>query len=391
MIKKFVLIILLSISLFYGCSEEITDAGNSLIPPTDRFDVTLFDSDSNAIAQQSSVYQQAIDLGAASRILLGKLDNLKATALLKFIIFVPDSLKDPLLADSVNIIDSWVDLPVNYVIGDENSVLDFSVHKINNYWLPAEFNEDSLNALDYNASNVAVIKENSDSLISMQLDLALVNQWMKSRVDDTQPLNNGVVLIPSESDTKVIGFQGLTATPDFEDISIHVIYSVGNNPADTISGQSGGDVHVLSGSSATPLTDRIYLQSGYTLRSKYFIDHSVFGKDVIVNKARLTFYIDSLNTQYGTFTSDSIMVQAYSDSSSKEVNTSFGTRYLAKSGNAYTGDITSMLQRWINGEENQGFMLRLSDELRTINKVVLYGPNSTSNKPKLTVYYTDKN
>lgn len=390
MIKKFFAVIVLGMLVLNACTEEITDAGDILIPPTDKFDIIFFDSDSNQINQYSEVYKENIDLGAASRILLGKFENIKSSALLKFFIFLPDSLKDPLANDSVDIIDSWINLPVNYIIGDTNSVLNFTTHKITSYWLPADFNIDSLNMLQYDAADIATIVENSDSLISFKISGDVVYEWMKKKVDDTLPENNGILLQPDDNNAKVIGFQGLSSAPGFDETSLRIVYRVGVNEPDTIYGQSSGDVHVLSGTSQTPLPDRIYLQSGFTLRSKYLIDDSVFPRDAIINKAEIIFYMDSLNTIFGTVPSDSIMVQALSDSTDKTVSREFRNQYLGRRGNLYQGDITTTLQSWINGTDNQGVILRLSDDLRTLNKVVLYGPASTIKKPRIIVYYTDK-
>ncbi len=390
MIKKFLLLFSLSILLFNACTEKISDAGDMLIPPADEFNIVKFNSDSNSIVFSATSYEQKIDLGASPRVLLGKFEDIKSTALLKFFIFLPDTLKDPLTNNQVNIIDSWVEIPLNYQIGDTNSTLNFTAHKINNFWLPADYNADSLSQLQYEQNDIASIREVSDSLITFGVASDVVMQWLKKKVNDTLPENNGLVLIPDDASTKIVGFQGLSNSPDFKEPVMRIVVQSTGGTQDTITGQSNGDVHVITGTSSMPLADRIYLQSNFTIRTKFVLDHKVFPADAVINKATLTFFIDTVNTQYGTVLSDSIMVQALSDSVSNKVNTGFRTHYLAKKGNIYFGDISTSLQNWINGKDNQGFVLRLSDEKRSLNKVVLFGPNS-SLKPRLIVYYTDKN
>ncbi len=391
MIKKFVVVFLLFLFAFTACKEEISDAGGILIPPADKFNIAVFNSDSLSLTQSVVNYSQKIDLGSSTRILLGKFENIKSTALLKFFLFIPDSLINPLTNDSLTVIDSWVELPINYTIGDTNSALTFEAHNITNFWLAADFDLDSLNALGYDAANIAAPRENSDSLISFGISKELVYNWMKKRVDDTYPSNYGMVIIPDNSNSKMIGFQGLANLAKFAEPALRVVVETPEGTRDTISGSSSGDVHVLEGASDVSISNRIYLQSNVTLRGKYIFDHNVFPKDAIINKAQLTFFIDTVNTRFGNIISDSIMVNALSDSVTKEVNTRFRTHYLGKTGNSYSGDITSSLQNWINGKDNQGFILRLSDELRSINKLVLYGPGSAVKKPRLLVYYTDKN
>ncbi len=389
MIKKFIILIALIVTLFYGCSEKISDPGAILIPPTDNFDILKFDSDSASITFSAKSFRKEIDLGNAERVLFGKFGDIKSTVLIKFFLFQPDSINSFVQNDQISIVESWIDLPVNYVLGDSTASLTFTGHNILNSWLAAGYNLDSLQTLNYDNANVVSVKEDSDSLLSVNVDKNLTLNWLKSNAVDSLNLNNGLVLIPDDANTKIVGFQGLTSSPEFDEPKMTIVYQTPSGVVDTIQGQVSGDVHVLSGNSSMDIADRIYLQSGIALRSYFDFDSNVFPKDAVINKATLTFYIDSTASQYGSVLSDSIMVQTLSDSTTYEVNTSFRDLYLGKNGNSYSGEISRTLQKWINGEDNQGLLLRLSDEKRTLNKVVLYGINS-SQKPRLVVYYTDK-
>ena len=61
-----------------------------------------------------------------------------------------------------------------------------------------------------------------------------------------------------------------------------------------------------------------------------------------------------------------------------------------KEENKYSGDIRQFVERWIDGEENEGLEIKLSDESRSANSVTIYGTNEIAFTPKLTIYYTTK-
>ena len=70
----------------------------------------------------------------------------------------------------------------------------------------------------------------------------------------------------------------------------------------------------------------------------------------------------------------------------------YGRYPLSKDGEKYIGDIRQFVQRWIDGEPNEGVELKFNDESRSASAISIFGsshPNS-SLRPRLTISYTKK-
>jgi len=71
------------------------------LPPSDKFDVKVVRTDTLNLTWRSEYFRKKLDLGAAPRILLGKFNGLTSTALLRFFMQMPDSIREYLQHDSV--------------------------------------------------------------------------------------------------------------------------------------------------------------------------------------------------------------------------------------------------------------------------------------------------
>jgi hypothetical protein len=161
----------------------------------------------------------------------------------------------------------------------------------------------------------------------------------------------------------------------------------------TSAGIKGGDVHVIVGDLPVISVDNIVLQSGLPSRAKFFIDVSSIPQGAIINSAELEFINDSLETINGVPSSDSIFVQVFSDSTDNLILDALGKYLLIKTGKMYKGNVTEVIQSWVDGIENQGMRIRLTDEKKSVSKIVLKGSNAAdaAKRPRLKIYYTIKN
>jgi len=134
------------------------------------------------------------------------------------------------------------------------------------------------------------------------------------------------------------------------------------------------------------------LQDGLALHSKFWIDVSKIPQNSAVNKSILTFKINASASDEGSIKTDTLGLYIYKDSTANIVD-STSKVLLIREGEQFSGDFTRIIQRWIDGDDNQGVRVYLTDERRALNKIVLYsnGVSNIENKPKLTVYYTEKN
>ena len=135
---------LLAVSLlFISCSDEPSSLGVELIG-SDYIIVKTYDSINDTISQNSSYFKTVIPLGSADWILVGKYQSTEASSLLKFVFGLADSVKADVLADSINVLNSWIELRNRYTYIDTLATMNFTVHKVNSYWSVVVFTIDSL-------------------------------------------------------------------------------------------------------------------------------------------------------------------------------------------------------------------------------------------------------
>jgi len=378
--------------LFYACDDDPTSLGVDLLPDSDFLELVHTNSRELNLQQKVSVFTDSISTGSSSRILLGKYDNLEAWMLIKFNFVLPDSITNALKNNELTIIDSWIELQPNYILGD--SVFTnfmFSVYRINARWNPNTFTADSLDMLDYDNTDLADNFSYSDTTIQFAFSQDVAFGWLKRQIDDTQPDDNGILFVP-RTDNMVLGFQGLVFNPQDPQPELKIVLEKQNEFIDTISATPTSDVHIIKGTQPQAIPGTFILQDGLPQRAKYWIDLSKLPQNTAINKATLTFYVNTEATVQGSEKSDSLALYVYSDSLKNSIEKNYGRVILKREFDTYTGDVTSYVQRWINGLDNQGIRLNLTDEARALSKIVLYSPAvaDTNKKPLLEIDYLKK-
>ena len=159
--------------LFFGCNDDPTSLGSNLIPNQDLINATKVNSVDGLFEQKSKFYDtDSLALTGATKLFLGKNDNVESTMLMKFYMFFPDSIIDGILGDSLRLISSSVEMHPFYVYGDKNNAFDFKVHEITSDWNSLEFGKIELNSLSYEGgTDVSSNRVNDwDSVITFDLD-----------------------------------------------------------------------------------------------------------------------------------------------------------------------------------------------------------------------------
>ncbi|MBU1098953.1 MAG: hypothetical protein KKA84_01015 [Bacteroidetes bacterium] len=387
--------------MLLSCEEDPTSVGNDLLPPGDIVEFIELDSYLADLAQESVYFDEEVFLGAADEILVGKNSGLKSTSMMRF--FIPITVETGRLIDSsqFNMISAKVILKPNYVLGDQTAPFAMTIHTINSPWFVDSFTVDSLYLLDYNQENVAMNMEYSDTLITFNLDTAMVLSWMVAQLDTNIENSHGILLKPDETSDKIIGFRAFG--PDFQNIQpiMEIAYEgVGFDTeifADTIWATLTSDQHIVEGQITETSEDIIILQGGLGGRGALKFDLSSIPANSIINNAQLEISYDSLNSVLGNPFVDSLTVTLLEDYDNRASLDSLGFFYLTRDGDIFSGSITRFVQRWLydeenNGVSNNGVKLALADELEFVNKVVLYSSqnNDPLLKPRLKIIYSRK-
>ncbi|MFZ1289507.1 MAG: hypothetical protein WAR79_05435 [Melioribacteraceae bacterium] len=387
------IIILISIIYLSSCTNDPNSLGTDLVPDSDKLNFVVLDSyTSNFNQELTSFKYDSLEFGSSSTVLLGSYKNISSEILIGFYINPPDSILDPFKADSTKLVKCWVEIQPTYWIGDSNN-FQFTIHKINSSWNPSSVDQDTLNEI-YNTLGPNLLDHSkysyADTIMRFDLNTELVDGWIRRTYDSTYAPDYGILLRPV-SNTGIVGFQALTTYND-EDYPFLFMVFEQEGIFDTLIAIPSADLHVPKGEVISNTNENIILQSTLGIRGKLYFDLSLVPENIVVNKATLDLFIDNNNTEFGSIDADTIAVGLLTDLEKVTLSTEIGKYPLLKSDGKYSGDIRLFIQKWVDGEENQGLQIQLSDELRSVSRVGIF--NSTSSvdslKPRLTIYYTNK-
>jgi hypothetical protein len=376
----------------FACNDDPTSVGDALIPNGDRITFQKIDSYSNNLTQTFSTFQKdSLFYGTSQRVLLGSYKNLSIDMLIDFGILFPDSIKDGLNNKEITLKSSWIEMKPNYWLGDK-SHFEFSVKEINQSWTSNDFNNDTLNAVKSSLGNEILVQDSysfSDSLIKFSIDEQVVNKWVLHVASNSLVSNNGLYFSPI-SNTGIVGFQAIARFIKSDYISLNMIFEKQGVILDTIKAVQSLDLHVVTSTEPEKNENSLVLQSSSSVRGKLWFDVSSVPANAILNKATLNLYIDELNTEIGSIKTDTVAISFFENRTENIIKKEYGIAALLKKDNSYSGDIRRFVQRWVNGENNEGMQVRLSDEERSANKIAFYKSNYQvdSLRPRLTIFYT---
>ena len=376
--------------LLVSCEDDPSSIGGSLLPADDKFKFDTLNTQITPLAQTSSFFKDQVDLGAATRVFLGKTDNVQSVLLLRFLTLIPDSVLSEIEKDSITVVGSWMELYPKHIMGDAAAPFDMIINEIKEEWLPANFSQSSLDSLTIGTEDVALTKDiNNDTLYTIGLNTDMVNSWVQAALDSVTK-NFGLVLKPSENSNKVIGFEAISSTAEKLPV-LKVIVQKPGSFKDTLDLPLNTDVHVPIGEFPTSTDDSIILQGGLTSKGKLFFDlTNVIPQNATANSAKLVLTIDTLNSFMNNNFVESISYSILSDSSENEIESAYGTLQLTKQGDQYIdNNFVQFLNRWLNGVDNQGIRLRINNDISTLSRLKIFGSSADiAIRPKLIVTYS---
>lgn len=378
--------IFLSIN-FISCTDEPSSIGVDLLQG-DRVNVRTFDSQEDTINQTFSNFKEPVVLGFASRILIGKRGDARASALMRFIFSITDTLRQDFLDGNIQVNESKIELDPIYIYTDTSAVFDFTVHEITSNWSSAGFTSDSLSSLTYEPMDVSSNKNFTDSVYSFNLGNDLVLSWIIFSIDSSQGSNKGIYYKPTESSEKVVGFQALTVTSTTA-AKLNIVIEKPGSWIDTINGFIFEDVSTAESDLSSLPTDIVGIRSSVSYQSRLYFDVSEADSDVVVNNAELILTIDSINTVTGSPSNSNITAYRVTDSTNNAFDQSFNVT-LSKVGNLYVGDITAFVNIWLNTRDNQGLLIRPQSYTEGLELIAFKGSSSSllSERPRLKIVFT---
>jgi len=388
----FPILFLFITALLSSCTDEPSSLGVELIG-SENISAKIFDTAVDTTEQSSSYFKKVIPLGSSDWILLGRVQDqgITASALMRFVFGLPDSLKNDLKDGNINVLDSWIILRTRYVYTDSMAAMGFTVHKVNSSWSSTAFTIDSLFKLDKDQNDVSSQFTITDTLYTFHIDGSLPLAWMKNTADKTLESNYGIYFDPTSSSTKVIGFQAFTSISS-EAAKLFVVFEKPGVYVDTINGFIAADISIVDRPIEPPIfppsSGLIGVQSSVSLNSRLTFDLGPVPDGIVINKAELFIIPDSSVSVKGSSFNNSLRLSylRYADS----LNTEGSPAFLSFKNNKYSGDITAFVRNWITRKENNGMLIETGSPTSGLDLFALKGSDyfEISERPRLRITYT---
>lgn len=358
---KRLFLLVFPILLFWGCSENPTEIGDAFIDKNiDYFADTL-----SAVASSSFIFD--MNTNASEVLFIGKYENINdASMLIRFTMPSVDSIAAR--TKKIKILKAEISLYPLYFIGNKN--FNFEIKEITKFWDYTANNsviKQQVNA--YLSQNILKNQKVTDTLLSLEIDTNVVRNWLESVLYDTTKRNYGIK-ISSNSNGSIVAIRGYAPYTYSKIPAINVTYfDIEKNKEFTITLNSTVDLSIFEGN--FPFYDNskyTVAQGSLAIASKVLFDLPQNFKKSVVNKARISFEVDTIlsTKNFG----DSVYVTLLSSADSNL--TYGGSYYIFKSSRKgfYEGDIVPLMQAIANEYVgNYGLKITYGRDINSIDKI----------------------
>mgnify|MGYP005840616501 CR=1 FL=1 len=386
--KRSALFLLVVFIVFHNisCGDEPSSLGSNLLNQ-DVINILSLDSEKDSLFQSYGVYRQVLSLSNADRLLLGRKDNAQASILIRFLIYLNDSITTQFKNNQLVVTDAFIQFTKNYSFGDSLAPLDYTVHNILSSWSTG-FTSDSLSLLSFDAIDISSNKVFSDSINSFKLDNSVAYSWLKAHADSNFSVNNGLYIKPSLSSNKIIGFQALSTL----DVPLPYLFTVIEKPGvyvDTLKFFPSVDLSVITGTIADVGSENFAVQSGINSLATIFFDLSNLPRTSVINNAVLILTLDTLQTVTGSSFSNSLRVNYLTDSANLAID-STSLIFMDRVNHTFRATVTSYIQQSLIKKNYQGFLISAADKMNGMELFAVRGSNASiyAERPKLEIIYT---
>lgn len=390
-IQRYLFLLAASVSLFlYSCSDAPRNFNSNLLG-ADQINIQSVNSLTSGFQQKSTSFKTVVPTGASHTLLLGQYNNQKASVLIQFAIYLPDSMKTDLASSAITITDGWVDFVRTNIYGDSTASMDFSVHKITSPWTSYGFTSDSLKST-FTFDNTDISSNRNTSLDSIN-SFHLSTQYLTDLFNGlaTSAPDYGIYLQPASSSQKVVGYQAVLSGST-EQPALKIVVNKPGVYTDTLGFDGYGDVSVLDGDLPSVPSGDIVMQSSLVGQSTIAFDVSSIPQNAIINQAKLYLNVDTLNSKFGANYAPVMAVFNIADSAAKLIDSTFSATTVSLYDTTYQGYITGFVQKWVTTKQNQGIILSPQDGLNGMDIFAFKGSNATEpwKRPRLEILYTIK-
>ncbi len=391
---KYVLVFLLSaaaVLFLSSCNDNPTAVGLNLLQK-DYVNLKQLDSYKDSLKQVSTNVSYSVPLGSANSIMIGKKDNVQASALVSFNGAIPDTIGQDIINGNASVTSSNIVFYKTNVYGDSNAAFDFSVHNILNSWDATVLDGGNASSLSYDPVDISSNQVITDSTISFQITNSVTTGWMKHLTDTNQASNYGIYITPGSSSQKVVNFQSISSGTTGETQLVVVVQKSGVY-SDTLYFYPSHYTTIVTGSLPSVPTGEIAVQGGLVVNSKLWFDISAIPKNSVINNATLVLTEDTLASIKSSSPINTLTLYKLTDSSAVAYDSTNPPVVISLSGNTYSGNIASFVQSWVDTGTNEGILVQIFDQIDALDLYSFYSSNAADRtlRPRLTITYTTRN
>ncbi|MGD0339184.1 MAG: DNRLRE domain-containing protein [Bacteroidota bacterium] len=386
MMKTFFVLLFIIVTFLFtisGCSDNPSSLGIDLIPQEDFLNVDTL----TVYSTTERLYQSRHPLGSSQTIAVGRAESLEAYVLISFL-----SMPDTMAGSTVNSVE--LTLFPNYIIGDSTGTVSFDVCELMSGWSESSFTWDSLAILPFDGTVVGSFTgavTDSDSVV-VSISPQLISKWFSNAANILPTY--GLLLKPNRpaAPGQVIrGFESFQGTR----IPYIRIIATQNSQIDTFTLSTGYDTYVVNGSPVVDPLKSIYIQPTLGYNTLLTFDVSKLPRDALIHQAIMELTSSSGYSFYSRPTTDSVLATFIVDSTAQSDFYDSSPPISTRTGNVYSMNIATMVQRWGRGFPNQGVRIKAYDDYRgsyslgTVNPFIFYNSKSDiSLRPRLKILYS---
>lgn len=376
------MLLLISSLVFSACSDDPASIGGDTLPGDDF--VNLLELNPDSVRHTSTALQRKLNLADADRVLLGKANNNEAFFLVRFNFSAlnNDTIKTQIKNGELNL-SSTIEMDPDYSIGSTSSPFNFSVHKVNSEWT-SKTTLEQFQILIIESTDLSGPK-NIDSLHTFPVNNEIVNNWLLAYADTSKPDQYGILFRPDGNIDRAYGYTSINLRV--------VITKKDNSYTDTLTFSPADGANFVTGPAPNIPQGNIALQGGTGYNGAMNFTLPALPAYTTINRALLQLTINENQSHLGTPKTDSLVIRFLTGTADSGVQyDSSQVILMKKSGNKYEGDIARYVQRWLNGQNNNGIILSLFNERVSLDQLTLFGSQASdpANRPKLYITYTSK-
>ena len=390
--------------MILSCKESPTSIGDNFILQQDRFNILQHDTLSVSDSTYYDELKPAVT-AVSEGLIVGRHNGYVSYGYMLYPIKADDSILTMLQQGKINITNTWVELRQFYYVGSKTDPFDFTINLIKNNIDFNTIDKATYSSVSYDPTDISYSHTINDTLTKFYLDNTTVKNWLLRTSSDSlsYPNNYGIIMVPTAGTNKVVGYHSHQSSTGYAGR----IYFAFNKPGvytDTLAAYVTSDTYHAEINAASANTDKfITLIGGVTYKNSVQFGIPALPTNAVINKATLQLTIDSTQSWLGTYTDSTFAdigslidvgrLQAKNSVVFDTTTLKFLTRQSSPNRAIYSGDITPLVQYWINHNDNYGFSLFVSYEDYYATKLVFYGSKNpdVTKRPKLTITYSYKN